>query len=90
MRPRLPPTFANNGISFDLACLTFADPFALTAQDRAENGEYRWRTLGLVEGCLLLLVAHTVADADGTEIVRIISARKATRQERRSYEQENH
>ena len=78
-----------HGVSFDLASLAFADPFALIAQDRFEGGEYRWPTLGLVEGCLLLLVAHTVTDADGTEVVRIISARKATRKERQRYDHEN-
>ncbi len=78
-----------HGVSFDLASLAFADPFALIAQDRFEGGEYRWQTLGLVEGCLLLLVAHTVTDADGTEVVRIISARKATRKERQRYDHEN-
>ena len=78
-----------HGVNFDLASLAFADPFALIAQDRFESGEYRWQTLGLVEGCLLLLVAHTVTDADGTEVVRIISARKATRKERKRYDHEN-
>lgn len=79
-----------HGVSFDLAALVFADPFALTAQDRIEDGERRWQTLGLVEGCLLLLVAHTVIDADkGSETIRIISARKATRKERQRYDHEN-
>jgi uncharacterized DUF497 family protein len=78
-----------HGVSFELACLAFADPFALSAQDRVEGGEYRWQTLGLVEGCLLLLVAHTVGDGEGVEIVRIVSARKATRKERQRYDHEN-
>lgn len=79
----------NHGVSFEIACRVFADPFALVEQDRIEGGEYRWQTLGMVEGCLLLLVAHTVRDEDGTEIIRIISARRASRKERRRYEQEN-
>ncbi|WP_407658555.1 BrnT family toxin [Methylobacterium planeticum] len=67
----------------------FVDPFALSEQDRIEGGEFRWRTLGLVDGVLMLLVAHAVHDAeDGSEIIRIISARRATTQERRGYEQE--
>jgi uncharacterized DUF497 family protein len=66
----------------------FADPFALTEQDRIEQGEYRWQTLGMVEGVTVLLVAHTVRDADdGTEIIRIISARRADPKEQRRYEQ---
>jgi uncharacterized protein len=55
-------------VSFETATRVFADPFALVEQDRIENGEHRWQTLGAVEGYLLLLVAHTVRDAeDGTE-----------------------
>lgn len=77
-------------ISFDTAMRTFADPLALSAQDRIENGEYRWQTLGIVEGHLLLLVAHTLRDApDGGEVIRIISARRADPKERKRYEQQN-
>lgn len=78
-----------HGVSFTTACRAFTDPFAMVAQDRIEGGEYRWQTLGMVEGCLLLLVAHTVRDENGTEIIRIISARRASRKERRRYEQKN-
>lgn len=78
-----------HGVSFEIACRVFADPFALVEQDRIEKGEYRWQTLGMVEGCLLLLVAHTVRDEGKTEIIRIISARRASRKERRRYEQES-
>ena len=77
-------------ISFDTAMRTFADPLALSAQDRIENGEYRRQTLGIVEGHLLLLVAHTLRDApDGGEVIRIISARRADPKERKRYEQQN-
>lgn len=81
-----------HAISFDIALRVFADPFALTEQIRIEDGEQRWQTLGIVEGYLLLVVAHTVRDdkEDGQpiEIIRIISARAADRKERRRYEQE--
>ena len=61
----------------------------MVEQDRIENGERRWQTLGMVDGCLLmLLVAHTVQDdGDGTEVIRIISARRAEPKERKRYEQ---
>ncbi|CAG1002226.1 hypothetical protein BURK2_03125 [Burkholderiales bacterium] len=75
-------------VSFETAMRVFADPFALVAQDRIENGELRWQTLGIADGYLLLLVAHTVRDeADGIEVVRIISARRAEPKERKRYEQ---
>lgn len=82
-----------HGVSFETALRIFADPFALTEQDRIEGGEQRWQTLGMVEGYFLLLVAHTIGseDEDGqaVEVIRIISARRANRTERRRYEQEN-
>lgn len=73
-------------ISFEVATRVFADPNAVSKQDRFENGEYRWQTLGMVGGCLVVLVAHTVFIDNNTEIIRIISARKATSQERKHYE----
>lgn len=75
-------------VSFETATRVFADPFAVVKQDRIENGEHRWQTLGIVEGYLLLLVAHTIRDdEDGTELIRIISARRAEPKERKRYEQ---
>jgi uncharacterized protein len=53
-----------HGVSFAIAIRAFTDPFALSDQDRIEGGERRWQTLGLVEGHLLLLVAHTVVEQD--------------------------
>jgi uncharacterized DUF497 family protein len=39
-------------VSFDLAARVFLDPLAISYQDRIENGEQRWQTLGMVDGCL--------------------------------------
>ncbi len=79
-------------VSFETAIRAFADPFALTDQDRTEGGEQRWQTLGVVEGHYLLLTVHTIREEDedgqAVEIIRIISAREADRNERRRYEQE--
>lgn len=75
-------------VSFETAARVFADPFAVVNQDRIEDGECRWQTLGLVDANLMLVVAHTVRDdEDGTEVIRIISARRAEPKERRRYEQ---
>jgi uncharacterized protein len=79
---------AKHGVSFEAAKLVFDDPLHLSKQDRVENGEQRWQTIGLVADCLLLLVAHTWVDEDdGTEHIRIVSARRATKIERKVYEQ---
>jgi uncharacterized DUF497 family protein len=79
--------FRKHGIWFEEAARIFDDPLAVSAQDRFESGEYRWQTIGMAGGCLLLLVAHTVRDhEDGTEVIRIISARRTEPRERRRYE----
>jgi len=39
-----------HGVSFEIAARVFADPFALTEQDRIEGGEMRWQTIGTVGG----------------------------------------
>ena len=71
--------------SFELAQRVFDDSDHLSLQDRHEGGEERWQTLGLIGPHAIVLLAHTYEDEHGEEIVRIISARKATRAERRLY-----
>ncbi|MDR1242918.1 MAG: BrnT family toxin [Deltaproteobacteria bacterium] len=79
--------FRKHGIRFEEAAFVFDDPFAVSVQDRIENGEERWQTIGISGGGLLLLVAHTLRFEDrGAEVVRIISARRVNRNERRRYE----
>jgi uncharacterized DUF497 family protein len=74
-------------VSFEAARVVFDDPFAMSVQDRIVRGEERWRTLGLVGGSVVLLVAHTHVDEGDEEVIRIISARKATARERKIYAQ---
>jgi len=76
-----------HGVRFEDAMLVFADPYALVEQDRTEGGELRWQTLGLVGGIVLILVAHTVRNEQEDEIIRIISARRAVRKERKRYDE---
>lgn len=77
-----------HGVSFELAQEIFDDPLALSKLDRMVGDEERWHTLGMVEGIVLLLVAHTVRHDEDEEVIRVISARKATAHERRHYEQD--
>lgn len=76
-----------HGVAFSDAALVFDDPLQRSRQDRHESGEERWQTLGMVSGVVLLLVAHTWLDDAEGEVIRIVSARRATKQERREYEQ---
>ena len=79
--------FRKHGIRFKVASKVFDDPFVLTRQDRMVEDELRWQSIGLVEGTVLLLVAHTYLVVGNEEAIRIISARKADRTERRAYEE---
>jgi uncharacterized DUF497 family protein len=77
-------------VTFDQAATVFLDAFALTVYDEASSQtEDRWFTLGYDANGRLLALAHTYELTGPTNVrVRIISARKATRRERRSYEEE--
>jgi uncharacterized DUF497 family protein len=78
---------AKHGISFETASKVFDDPYALSLPERVAKGEQRWITVGWAVGVPVILpVAHTVTE-DGEEVIRIISARKATASERRGYEE---
>ncbi len=78
-----------HGVSFAQAASVVIDPLALTVFDTAHSeAEERWYTLGQTSAGRLLVVAHTyqILDTNITR-VRLISARYATRQERRQYEE---
>ncbi len=72
-------------MSLETARQVFDDPFQLTTQDREVETEPRWQTIGMVKGIHVIVVAHTISDDD--EVVRIVSARKATAGERNLYAQ---
>ncbi len=72
-------------ISFETAISVFDDPFHVSRQDREVEGEVRWQTIGMVQGVHTLLVAHTMEEDDN--LIRILSARKATPRERHIYAQ---
>ena len=78
---------AKHGISFETAKLVFDDHLAMSQVNRAVNGEERRQTVGRARGIAVLLVAHTRYDEEGEEVIRIISARRATPHERRAYEE---
>jgi uncharacterized DUF497 family protein len=78
---------AKHGVEFETARLVFNDPHFVTEQDREMDGEPRWQTIGIVEGTQILLVAHLTFESE--DAVHIISARRATPQERRRYAKNN-
>ena len=74
---------AKHGVSFDEASTVFGDPLAGTIPDpRHSAEEQRLVTIGYSAGGSLIVVVHVERDSR----TRIISARRATRRERRRYE----
>jgi len=79
--------YRKHGVTFEEAALVFRDPFARTRQDRIENSEQRWQTIGRSGEALLLMVAHALwFENEDVEVVRIISARRLQKKERKYYE----
>jgi hypothetical protein len=72
---------AKHGVSFPEAALVFDDPRHLTIADTRHTPEHRENTTGLIAGLLVVTVTHT----DRAGVIRIISARPASRQERKRY-----
>jgi uncharacterized DUF497 family protein len=74
-----------HGISFEEASTAFEGDLAMTSADPDHSdGEHRWVTLGISARRRLLVVSHTEEEED---IIRVISARPATRAERKLYEE---
>jgi uncharacterized DUF497 family protein len=75
--------FAKHGVSFPYAVRVFLDPYRIEEEDPLDHwGETRHRVIGIAEG-RLLFVAYTYRN----DRIRVISARKATRNERRKYQE---
>ena len=71
-----------HGIDFVDAIKIFSGPIVTRRDDRFDYGEVRNVSTGLIDGLLIVTVVHT--DRHGTK--RIISARRASHQERNLYE----
>ena len=74
-----------HGVAFEDAELVWSDPLHLIRFDRSEGGEDRWHALGLAGGIVLLIVVHTYPGGDD-DVIRLVNARRATKHERRVYE----
>jgi uncharacterized protein len=78
-----------HGVSFRLASSVFNDPLSVTIFDEEHSDdEDRWVTLGRALNDTLLVVIHTTVEVSASELhIRIISARRADRDETSDYEQ---
>jgi uncharacterized DUF497 family protein len=76
-----------HGVTFEEAVEVIDDPLHLSVVDqRFGHIEERWVTVGRTKGGYCTVVADLYFTEEGEEIVRIVSARRATRRERRQYE----
>ena len=73
-----------HGVSLELACEVFFDPFIRLLRSEWTGGEEREVAIGLTKDWALLVVVYTFRE----EAIRIISARPATGPERKAYEDE--
>ena len=73
-----------HGVSFEEAETVFYDDRAIFRDDPDEEEEDRFILLGLSAGLRTLVVCHCYREDDS--VIRIISARKAHREERRDYD----
>jgi len=76
-------------ISFEDAAEVFLDPSAISIYDEEHSGlEDRWITLGKSSENVTLVVVHTFLEQGRNRFhIRMISARKATKKERKQYEE---
>lgn len=82
--PKAAANLKKHGVSFEEARTVFYDDFAIQFFDEAHPAEEeRFLMLGMSSGARLLLVCH--CERDDGDVVRIISARKATKQESTFY-----
>jgi len=80
---------AQHGVSFNEAMSAFRDPLARSLYDTDSTEEERWVTMGLASTGNLLVVVHTWSETGPERVaVRIISARRPTRNEARQYRED--
>jgi len=75
-----------HGVSFEEAITVFYDDFALQYFDREHSQlkEDRFLILGMSNNSRILMICH--CEKESGDIIRIISARKATKNEKKSYQ----
>jgi uncharacterized DUF497 family protein len=76
-------------LGFRRATEVFRDPHAVSIYDEDHSSEEdRWVTLGTDQSGILLIVVHTFhRETPERTVIRLISARRATRRETRQYEE---
>jgi len=85
-RSKAKRNLAKHGVSFEAAQQAFFDPNLIVVEDcEDDRGEMRYHAIGRAATQLLLLVVFVDRSEEDREIVHIVSARKATAYEERTY-----
>jgi uncharacterized DUF497 family protein len=79
--------YDKHGVAFEEAATVFADPAGLDWEDPGHSREERrYKRLGRSVAGRILLIVYTVRRMPhGHETIRVISARQASRKERKAY-----
>jgi uncharacterized DUF497 family protein len=75
-----------HGFPIEVAVEVFQDPLFISIEDFSQSDETKYRAFGRIRNWNILLLVYSVAEQGDVEVIRIISARKATTSERRLYE----
>lgn len=73
-------------ITFESAIEVFLDPFEQTEFDQFIDDEERWKTVGMIANWSVLVVIYVERPRGSDTVTRIISARKANKDETKRYE----
>jgi len=73
---------AKHGVAFNVACDVFSDPYAIVQYNRTIDNEIRDQIIGKINNEIVILL---VIFTKRRNIIRIISARKASKKERLIY-----
>ncbi|MCH7927907.1 MAG: BrnT family toxin [Candidatus Dadabacteria bacterium] len=73
--------YKKHNVRFSETVIVLEDPFAITIEDNSSKNEQRFITIGMDAYANILVVVYTYREED----IRIISARKATKNEIKQY-----
>ena len=79
---------AKHHLGFDNARRVFEDPHHRSVLQGHVDQEERWETTGVIADLVVVVIVTTPRMREGEEVTRIISARRATKRERKAYEEE--
>jgi uncharacterized DUF497 family protein len=83
-RAKAKANLRKHGIAFEAACEVFLDPFIRLIATEIVRGEERETAVGMTSDWRLLRVTYVFR----SQLVRLISARRVTPEERRNYEEQ--